>query len=206
MGLEINTDKTEYMISNIATEGLQLTLNGNVINRVNDFKYLGAKMASTENDIAYRKSLAWTAFWKLKKIWRAAYIPLKLKLDIYQTAILSILLYGSETWVITKKTEKEINAFGTKCYRQILNINPQSKTTNKTVYELTNREPLINTVRKNQLRWVGHSMRLKNDEPAKIFALYEPAHGGKVGRPKLSYKRQIADLILSKKVVYMVKQ
>ena len=41
-------------------------------------------------------------------------------------------------------------------------------------------------------------MRLKNDEPAKIFALYEPAHGGKVGRPKLSYKRQIADLILSK--------
>ena len=41
-------------------------------------------------------------------------------------------------------------------------------------------------------------MRLKNDEPAKIFALYEPAHGGKVGRPKLSYKKKIADLVLSK--------
>ena len=198
VGLEINTDKTEYMTFNIPPEGPQLTLNGNVINRVDDFKYLGAKMASTESDIANRKSLAWIAFWKLIKIWRAPHIPLKLKLDIYQTAVLSILLYGSETWVLTKKLENEINTFGTKCYRQILNISPLSHTSNKTIYELTNREPLIVTVRKNQLRWVGHAMRLKNDEPAKIFALYEPAHKGKVGRPKLSYKRQIADLVLSK--------
>ena len=77
-------------------------------------------------------------------------------------------------------------------------MNPLSRTSNKTIYELTNKEPLIVTLRKNQLRWVGHAMRLKNNEPAKVFALYEPANGDKVGRPKLSYKRQIADLILSK--------
>ena len=62
------------MTFNIPAEGPQLTLN--VINRVDDFKYLGAKMASTESDIANRKSLAWIAFWKLIKIWSPSH-PVK---------------------------------------------------------------------------------------------------------------------------------
>ena len=56
-------------------------------------------MASTENDILSRISMAWGAFWKLTKIWKAEHLSLKLKLEIYSTAVLSILLYGCESWI-----------------------------------------------------------------------------------------------------------
>ncbi|CAF4601742.1 unnamed protein product, partial [Didymodactylos carnosus] len=64
-GLEINVGKTKRMELNTsnAAQGT-LTLNGEPIELVADFKYLGSIMASSEKDMKHRKSLAWVAFWK----------------------------------------------------------------------------------------------------------------------------------------------
>ena len=83
----------------------QLLINGKPIKEVKNFKYLGANMSSTAFDVNCRKGQAWSAFWQLEKIWRAKHLHLSLKLDIYKTAVLSVLLYSCETCLLNQQPE-----------------------------------------------------------------------------------------------------
>jgi hypothetical protein len=201
VGLHINTEKTEYMTLNQPKEEQeqQLMLDNTELKRVNDYKYLGANLACAHTDLRARKGQAWGAFWKLKNIWYAKHLELKLKINIYKVAVLSILRYGAETWTITPVMEREINGFGTNCLRIILGIRRIDRVTNEEVYSRTQQSALINTVRQRQLGYLGHVLRIADkEEPAKKFALYEPKenHGSrKRGPPKLRFRPYIASLM-----------
>jgi hypothetical protein len=99
VGLEINVDKTEYMVINPrpSERNAQLLLNGKPIKRVENFKYLGANLKSSAYDLACRRGQAWAAFWALERIWRDKSIRLDLKINICKTVVLSVLSYGCET-------------------------------------------------------------------------------------------------------------
>jgi len=93
----INMDKTEYITSNCPVNQ-NLMVGTKALKRVDDLRYLGSMVASSNADFKRRHGLAWSVFWKLEKIWRFDYVPLHLKLRIFKTSCLSVLLYGSETW------------------------------------------------------------------------------------------------------------
>ena len=71
------------------------------------------------------------------KVWRSTKISLKPKLHIFDSLILSILLYGAESWTATQKLKNELNAFGTSCYRILLNIRSIDRVTNQHVLNVT---------------------------------------------------------------------
>ena len=198
VGLEVNVDKTEYMVINPqpGEQDAQLLLNGKPLKRVDNFKYLGANMKSAAYDLACRKGQAWSAFWSMVNIWRDKNICLGLKLNIYRSAVLSVLLYGCETWALTKSMEASIDGFGTNCLRVILGIKRIDRVPNVHIYERTDMKPLTHLVRQRQLGYLGHILRRDDSEPCKMFALFEPAHGRRGrGRPKLNYTRYVAGLI-----------
>ena len=61
---------------------------------------------------------------------------------------------------------------------------------------MTNTEPLIYHVRNYQLRFLGHILRLPEEEPASRYALYIPPHGNRrPGRPRTSYLAHIQRLL-----------
>ena len=69
IGLYINAKKTEYIIINIENNTFEIRdLNGNLLKVVEDFKYLGSYIASTERDIEIRIGKAWGALNQLDKI------------------------------------------------------------------------------------------------------------------------------------------
>ena len=109
VGLEINIKKTEYM-TNINTQE-SLNIDGTNIERVEDFKYLGARMKSTDKDVETRIALAWSAFWSLKKIWKSQHLTEYIKINLFNASCVSILLYGSETWLINDRMKMKINDF-----------------------------------------------------------------------------------------------
>lgn len=197
IGLFINEKKTEFMAYNCNTSD-KVQLDGKPLNQVDDFKYLGSMMKSSYSDFNVRRGQAYSAFNQLNKIWRSRCITLRLKTRILDASVMSILLYGCETWVVDNQLENKINLFGLDCYRAVLGLTRLDKTRNEVVLNLVNKAPLVNTVRKRQLGWLGHVLRRNDDEPAKIFALYTPEerHGKrKAGRPATSYIRQIADVL-----------
>ena len=63
IGLEINTDKTKYMRLNPNSDddGNMKSKNGNIIKQVENFKYLGSFIRSTEKDIEIIIAKAWPA-------------------------------------------------------------------------------------------------------------------------------------------------
>jgi hypothetical protein len=69
---------------------------------------------------------------------------------------------------------------------------------NEEILSRVGKPPLINTVRRRQLGWLGHVLRREEMETPRIFALYIPEHGkpGR-GKPQLTYLKQTAALLSS---------
>ena len=201
VGLEINVDKTKIMIMNTFDVQNALRLNkesSDYVEQVRDFKYLGSMMASSDTDLKNRKGQAWGAFWKLKNIWISKSTPINLKVRVFQAACISILLYGSETWILSEKIRKSLDSFATNWYMIMLGIKHTDRKTNEEVYKCTGQIPISDKVVKRQLTWIGHMLRREKEEPIRIYGLYEPKRElgtAKKGRPAESYANYFAGLI-----------
>ena len=195
LGLVISAPKTEYITVNCNPQPA-LQVYGDSINHVSDFRYLGSMVASGSSDLKRRKSLAWCAFWKLEQLWKSPHISIATKVKLFNTTCVTILLYGCESWVISKDMENKINAFATSCYRVMLNIKRIDHVLNTTVYSMTNTVPLIHLVRQRQLKFLGHILRISKEEPARRYALYIPTIGKRrPGRPRTSYLNYVQRLL-----------
>jgi hypothetical protein len=207
VGLEVNIKKTEAftnqdIIHRNQSKPKNLELEGQRIEWVNNFKYLGSMIRSSETDISVRKAQAWASFWKMKDIFRSNTLPIRLKKEIFQAACLSILLYGCESWIITTQLEKSLNSFAANCYRIMLNIKRLDKVSNEKLFQMVGVDPLVLTVQRRQLRFVGHSLRkaLRENEKHLIseYVLYKPNERlgkHKQGQPKMLYPTYIGKII-----------
>ena len=75
-----------------------IMLNQMPIDKVNNFVFLGSSVPSVEEDIKRRTKLAAWAFGRSKNtIWSNHDITRSLKVRIYQSLILPIATYGSES-------------------------------------------------------------------------------------------------------------
>ena len=182
IGLTINVKKTKYM-TNIISDDYFF----DDVERVIDFIYLGSKISSSTADFQVRKAKALNEFWKMNKIWKSHDIHYSLKLRIFESMCLPILMYGCETWIITKSLEKQIDSFATSCYRVILGIQKIEHINNIYILQTLNRKPLHILIFKRQLEFLGKTLRTTKNIIAKKYALYYPGHGilkiGKTRQP-----------------------
>ena len=113
VGLQLNVKKTEQMQLNQpgGVAATKLVSDGQEIKVVDDFKYLGSHVGLATNDISARIALAWVAFAKLKPILKASRPTVKFKMRLFNAAVVSVLLYGCETWVITEELAKKLDVF-----------------------------------------------------------------------------------------------
>lgn len=103
VGLEINIKKTEFMALNVPADTAPVSVHAQPLDRVDNFKYLGSMMKSSLDDLNYRTGQAWTAFWKLRPLWQTPehHVSLHMKLHFFEASVLTIFLYGSETWLLS---------------------------------------------------------------------------------------------------------
>ena len=106
IGLHVNKHKMEYMCYN--QTGNISTLDWTSLKLVDKFTYLGSSVSSTKKDIDTRLTKAWTAINRLLIIWKSDLTD-KMKCSFFQAAVVSILLYGCTTWMLTKWLEKKLD-------------------------------------------------------------------------------------------------
>ena len=131
IGLHVNAHKTEYMCYN--QMGNITTLDGASLRLVDKFTYLGSSVSSTENDIATWLTKAWTAIDRLSIIWKSD-LTNETKRSFFQAAVVSILLYGCTTWMLTKQLEKKLDSNYTRMLRAILNKSWRQHPTRRQLY------------------------------------------------------------------------
>ena len=97
---------------------------------------------------------------------------------VLQCNVEPILMYGCETWTITKPIQKKIEAVEMGFWRRMLKIPWTAKRTNAEVMEeagLT--RSLVNRIRKQQATFVGHILRRKGLEHLVITGKMEGRRG-----------------------------
>eukprot|EP00794_Sanderia_malayensis_P000848 gene848-143_t len=106
IGLHINVSKTEYI--SIKEHGQILSSSGDPISKSEDFQYLGSWIMTTKRDIEVKIAEAWAAHNKLRTIWNSD-MSRRYKINFFRATVESILLYGVESWTLTKALENRLN-------------------------------------------------------------------------------------------------
>ena len=184
VGLHLNGKKTKVMTYNQPGQVNITTRNGDSLEIVENFKYLGSWMESTEKDFEIRKALAWSSCHKLKKIWNST-LSRRIKVKLFIATVESVLLYGCAAWTVTKTLEKRINGCYTRMLRMALGVSWKQKLTNEQLYQEL--PPVISKVTDRRLKLAGHCIR-HPELSASSLVLWEPTKGkARVGKPNITY-------------------
>lgn len=110
LSLQVSWTKTKFMYVGDGPDPPPLRLD-NIIEPVKNFEYLGSIVTDNGDlkpEITRRRALAASA---LHSLWRHQTISRKTKLRIYNSAVHSILLCGSETWLLNKTLAIRIDGY-----------------------------------------------------------------------------------------------
>ena len=201
-GLAVNEDKTKLMVST-GKPSTRLDQRVNVDNRYNfevvdEFIYLGSAVNTNNNvslEIKRRIVLANRCYFGLSKHFRDKALSRATKIQLYQTLIQPVLLYGSECWAMSQTDETALGVFERKILRKIygpiIENGEYRRRWNHELYELYPDIDVVRRVKIDRLRWLGHVSRMDQNEPAR--KVFEDVLEGrrKVGRPRLRWKDQV---------------
>ena len=170
-----------------------IQIDGNVLNNVDSFKYLGSTISSNvslDSELTSRIGKAAGVMSKLtKRVWTNRLLTNHTKLRVYSACVLSTLLYGAEVWTLYTKQEKRLNSFHLRCIRRILGISWQEQMPDTEVLEKAKMTSIYAMLRQRRLRWIGHVNRMPNHRLPRMMLYSELAKGVRqTGRPLLRFK------------------
>jgi hypothetical protein len=193
-GMKINVPKTKWMKVCKSKEEIteQLFFQGETIERVDDFKYLGSQISSYGNqdmDVEARLQKATTAFKRLYRgIWKRRDITLKTKFRVYRALIEPIALYGAESWTLTAGVKNKLDVFDNECVRTILGIKWNDRINNEELRERSKQEPLSEKAASRIIRWAGHVWRMDDSRIARRIERWQPTGKRSRGKQKQRWK------------------
>ena len=131
---------------------------------------------------------------------------MKTKLDVYRACVLSVLLYGSETWAIKKSEINPLEKFHLTCIRWISGYTRQKqhdlRLSNEKLRKMCRLSTIEEMVLTRVLRCVGHVARMENTRAPKLmlFAWYEEGNRPIGNRKFPAYRDQVRRALLSREI------
>ena len=100
-------------------------------------------------------------FWSLTQhVWDVRQLRLSVKLQVYRACVLSVSLYGAESWTITFHCRRKLEAFYTKCLRKISHGGIWDKDrwhlNNQKLRQFLGASTIVQLISQARLRWLGH--------------------------------------------------
>jgi len=99
-----------------------LAENGERVVSTGLFKYLGTLVSSLGDfgpEVSRRLGIGEGVFQQLQKVWGDRLLSRKTKLELYESLVLSIVLYNAEVWELNKNDERRLNSFHRRCIERI---------------------------------------------------------------------------------------
>ena len=133
----------------------QVLIEGEPLKNVFNFSSLGFMMqadGNREHAVVTRMGQARSSFGKLRHIWKSSCLSLKAKLQLYQSGVCSVLVYGNEAWKLTSKVAKMLRGWNARCLAQISGRDVPEECRSPSF-------DLLAALRVRRLRWVGCVLR-----------------------------------------------
>jgi len=125
IGLEVSADETKYMLMSRdqnAGRIQSLRIDNRTFEEVEEFKYLGTTLTnqnSIAEEIKSRLSSGNACYHSVQNLLSSRLLSKILKIKIYRTIILPVVLYGCETWSLTLREKRKLRAFENMVLRRI---------------------------------------------------------------------------------------
>ena len=157
VGLKLNIQKTKIMASGPITSWQ--------IDRetVADFIFLGSKITADGDctrEIKRRLLLGRKIMTNLDSIFKSRDITLPRKVHLVKAMVFPVVMYGCESWTITKAEHQRIDAFELWCWRRLLRVPWTARRSNQSILkEISPGCSLETLMLKLKLQYFGHLMQ-----------------------------------------------
>ncbi|KAJ4448500.1 hypothetical protein ANN_10516 [Periplaneta americana] len=167
---------------------------------VEKFKYLGATVTNindTREEIKHRMNMGNACHYSVEKLLSSILLSKSLKVRIYKTVILPVVLYGCETWTLTLREEHKLRVFETKVLRKIFGAKRDEvtgewrKLHNTELHALYSSPDIIRNIKSRRLRWAGHVARMGESRNAYRVLIGRPEGKKPLRRPRRRWEDNI---------------
>ena len=165
-GIETSAEKTKLMTNNTSGINSEIKVNEQKLETVTSFQHLGKVITDEGSKPEVLSGIAQTtaALTRLKPIWIDKSISLSSKIRLMCSLVTSIFLYACESWTLTAKLQRRIQAMEMRSYRRILRISYKDHVTNEEVrakiqQAIGPHDDLLTIVKRYKLQWYGHVFR-----------------------------------------------
>ena len=160
VGLKLNIQKTKIMASGPITSW---QIDGEPVERMADFIFLGFKITADgdcSHEIKRHLLLGRKVMTNLDSILKSRDITLPTKVHLVKAMVFPLVMYGCESWTITKAECQRIDAFELWCWRRLLRVPWTARRSNQFILKkISPGCSLEGLMLKLKLQYFGHLMR-----------------------------------------------
>jgi len=120
-----------------------------------------------------------------------------LKIKIYRTIILPVVLYGCETWSLTLREERRLRVFENRVLRRIFEPKRDEvtgewrKLHNEDLNNLYSSPNILRVIKSRRMRWAGHVARMGEGRGVYRILVGKPEGRRPLGRPRRRWEDNI---------------
>jgi hypothetical protein len=167
VGLEVNPEKTKYMLMSLSQKLGQkrsIKIANRCFEDVAKFRYVGTTLTDQNHmheEIKSRLNLGNACYHLVQCLLSSRLLSRKLKVKIFKTIILPVVLYGCETWSLTPREEHRLRVFENRVLRGIFGLKRDEITGEwRKLRNLYSSPDIIRQIKSRRMRWAGHVARM----------------------------------------------
>jgi hypothetical protein len=200
VGLEVNSEKTKYMLVSRCQKAGQ-THSTKIVNRsfedVAKFKYLGTTLTDQncmKEEIKSRLNSGNACYHSVQSLLSSRLLSRNVKVKIYKTIILPVVLYGYATWSLTLREEHRLRVSENRVLRRIFGPKRDEvtgewrKLHNEELHILYFSSNIIRQIKSRRMRWARHVARMGEDRNVYRVLIEKPEGKRPLGRPRRTWE------------------
>jgi hypothetical protein len=141
------------------------------------------------DEIKRRLNSGNACYYSVQNLLSSCLIPRNLKIKLYKTVILPVILYGCETWSLTLREEHRLRVFENRVLSRIFGPKREEdrlwrKLHNDELHSLYSSPNIVKVIKSRRTRWAGHVAHM--GEGKGVYMVLVGRHKGNrpLGRPR----------------------
>jgi hypothetical protein len=201
-GLEINAEQTKDMIMSChpnSGQNQNIRIVNELFENVTKFKYLGTTLTNQNDihdEIKSRLDLGNACYYSVQNLLSSHLISKYLKIKIYKTVILPVVLYGCETWSLTLREEHRLRVSENRVLRKIRGPKREEdgswrKLHNDELHDLYSSPNTVRVIKSRMIRWMEHVAHMGEGRGVYRVLVGRPKGKRPLGRPRHRWQDRV---------------
>jgi hypothetical protein len=148
------------------------------------------------DEIKNRLNSGNACYYSVQNLLSSRLISKNLKIKIYRTQFLPVVLYGFETWSLTLREEHRLSVFENRVLRKIFGPKREEdgswkKLHNDELHNLYSSPNIVRAIKARRMRWAGNVARMEEGRGVYRVLVGRPEGKRPLGRPRRRWEDNI---------------